>query len=263
VAVGRAVFFGGEREARYVVFRQRFQPDHVTAEGLGTDIHAHGAYADIAWATADALWASTRMIGGTPGRQIRHSAKDFDRAARMTYRAIPQPTRAGNGLRAASRLLAVLRTASTSAGIVLLTGNLTALAEETARLRLAQAHAHQAAAAKTAAERLAALRRDPSLLRNTSPARQSQERQHVPGQRHPQFALPNWNIRPEPVCALHGTAASGSFAPPGRTSGTTPRKTQRPRTIADTYCVGGSDRRVPSSRKRRLHYSCISCIMQL
>jgi hypothetical protein len=55
------------------------------------------ATADVAWATADALRASARAIGGAPGRQIRRSADDFDRAAHAAYRTIPRPIRPKTG----------------------------------------------------------------------------------------------------------------------------------------------------------------------
>ena len=129
------------------------------------------AAADAAWATADALRASAREIGGRPGRQIGKAADDFDRAARATYRTIPRPTPAGNRLRTASRLLAVLDgTGSHGVRVDQLVIALIQLAESTARLRLAQMHAHQAHAARVAAERLDTLRRDPEL-RPQVPAR--------------------------------------------------------------------------------------------
>jgi hypothetical protein len=128
------------------------------------------AASDVAWATADALRASARAIGGAPGRKIRRSADDFDRAARATYRTVPRPTTAGNGLRTASRLLGSLRSAGGPARIDILLENLIALIEETARLRDMQARVHQAIAARSAAERLTALRNDPAL-RPEHPAR--------------------------------------------------------------------------------------------
>jgi hypothetical protein len=121
------------------------------------------AASDVAWATADALRASARAIGGVSGRKIRRSADDFERAARATYRTVPRPTVAGNGLRTASRLLGALRSAAGPVRIDVLLENLIALIEETARLRDMQARVHQAIAARTAAERLTALRRDPAL----------------------------------------------------------------------------------------------------
>ena len=122
------------------------------------------AAADAAWATADALRSAAQAIGGTPGRQVRRAAGRFDRAARQTYRTIPSPTPAGNGLRTASRLLGVLR-GSGSHGVRVdqLIVSLIQLAEETARLRLAQTHAHQATAARETAQQLISLQRDPAL----------------------------------------------------------------------------------------------------
>jgi hypothetical protein len=134
------------------------------------------AASDVAWATADALRASARAIGGAPGRKIRRSADDFDRAARATYRTVPRPTMAGNGLRTASRLLGALRSAGGPVRIDVLLENLIALIEETARLRDIQARVHQAIAARTAAERLTVLRRD-WVLRPERPVRRA-----APGQ---------------------------------------------------------------------------------
>lgn len=118
------------------------------------------AAADAAWATADALRASARVIGGPSGKEIRRAADTFDRAARSAYRVTPRPTRAGNGLRTAARLLSALATA-TGPGIRIgdLITHLIQLAEETARLRLIQMQAHQADAARSAGERLALARR--------------------------------------------------------------------------------------------------------
>lgn len=128
---------------------------------------------DAAWATADALRASATALGGTPGRQIRRAATDFDRAARQTYRTIPGPTAAGNGLRTASRLLAMVSgTGSRGVRIDQLLISLIQLAEETARLRLVQMRNHQAAAARGAAESLSAMRRD-EALRQRPPAREA------------------------------------------------------------------------------------------
>ena len=130
------------------------------------------AAADAAWATADALRASARVIGGTSGREIRRAADTFDRAAREAYRVTPRPTPAGNGLRTAARLLSALGTA-TGPGIRVgdLIANLIALAEETARLRLARMQLHQATAATSAARQLAIVCREGSRVR--APARET------------------------------------------------------------------------------------------
>ena len=122
----------------------------------GTD---HAAAADAAWATADALRITARVIRGAPGRELRRAADDFDRAARETYGTIPRPTPAGNSLRTAARLLAVLGAAAggTAVRLSMLITSLAALADAAAELRQAQQRAHQAAAARAAANRLSGL----------------------------------------------------------------------------------------------------------
>jgi hypothetical protein len=119
------------------------------------------AASDIAWATADALRATARTIGGSPGRQIGRAADDFDRAARMTYRTIPRQTPTGSRLRTASRMLSVLRPGG---GPVIrldrLIASLIALVEEVARLRETQRQAHQAEAARAAEGHLRVAHRD-------------------------------------------------------------------------------------------------------
>jgi hypothetical protein len=93
------------------------------------------------------------MLGS---RILRQAADAYDRAARTPYGRIPPPTPAGNRLRQAARLLsafAYLTSDRSMAPIVLIT-KLAALAEAVAELRESQQHATQAAAARTAAERL-------------------------------------------------------------------------------------------------------------
>jgi hypothetical protein len=115
------------------------------------------AAADAAWAAADTLHVTARLLGN---RVIRQAADAYDRAARMPYGRIPRPSPAGNDLRRAARLMA--RAALPSRDPVLtqltLVTRLAELIETIAELREAQHHAAQAAAAGQAAERLHAAR---------------------------------------------------------------------------------------------------------
>jgi hypothetical protein len=116
------------------------------------------AAADAAWATSDTLHVAAAMLGS---RILRQAADAYDRAARTPHGRIPPPTPAGNQLRQAARLLsafACLTGDRTLAPIVLIT-RLAALAEAVAELHDTQQHAAQAAAARTAAERLRAAAR--------------------------------------------------------------------------------------------------------
>jgi len=108
-------------------------------------------------------------------RILRQAADAYDRAARSPYGRIPPPSRAGNQLRQAARLLSAFTYLSqdrSMAPIVLIT-RLAALAEAVAELRDAQQRAGQAAAALHAAERLhAATRTAPAAQPRPAPAPQ-------------------------------------------------------------------------------------------
>ena len=112
-----------------------------------------GSGADAAWAAADTLHAAARATGS---RMLRCAADGYDRAARAPHRRIPGPTREGDGLRTAARLLAMTGdTGSDGMGQAgALARNLISLADAVAEVRAAQAHAAQAAAARQAAEQL-------------------------------------------------------------------------------------------------------------
>ena len=87
---------------------------------------------------------------------LRRAADAYDRAARAPYGRIPPSSPAGNQLRQAARLIgavAYLARDPALMPLVLIT-RLAALAEAVAELRHAQQHATQAAAARTAAQRL-------------------------------------------------------------------------------------------------------------
>ena len=111
------------------------------------------AAADAAWATSDTLHVAAAMLGS---RILRQAADAYDRAARAPYGRIPPPTPAGNRLWQAARLLSAFAylTGDRSMTPIVLITRLAALAEAVAELRDAQQHAAQAAAARTAAERL-------------------------------------------------------------------------------------------------------------
>jgi hypothetical protein len=130
------------------------------------------AAADAAWAASDTLHVAAAALGSSI---LRQAADAYDRAARAPYGRIPAPSPAGNRLRQAARLIgafAYLTGDRTLAPVILIT-RLAALAEAVADLRESQQRAAQAAAARTAAERLyAAARPEPAPRpQRPSPAR--------------------------------------------------------------------------------------------
>jgi hypothetical protein len=108
---------------------------------------------DAAWAVADALRVAARATGS---RALRCVADTYDRASRSPYGRIARRTPEGNQLRAAARLLAMTggTTGDGMGQAGALAADLVALIDAVAGLRQAQAHAAQAAAARTAAEQL-------------------------------------------------------------------------------------------------------------
>ena len=58
--------------------------------------------ADAAWAAADTLHVAAAALGS---RILRQAADAYDRAARAPYGRIPRPTRTGDSLRQAARLI--------------------------------------------------------------------------------------------------------------------------------------------------------------
>ena len=111
------------------------------------------AAADAAWAAGDTLHAAAAALGS---RVLRQAADAYDRAARAPYGRIPRPSRAGDNLRQAARLISAFAFASgdRSLGQVTLIIRLATLAEAVSGLRQAQQRAAQAASALSAAERL-------------------------------------------------------------------------------------------------------------
>lgn len=118
-----------------------------------------GAAADAAWAAADVLNITARLLGHN--RQLREAAEVYDRAARDLRGRIPRPTRSGTELRAAARMLA------NSAGedreqtraILTMIEQLGGLADAVAHLRTVQQRHAQAAAAVRAHAALRAVGR--------------------------------------------------------------------------------------------------------
>jgi hypothetical protein len=150
------VFTPAERSAVY---------EHAarTARDAAQQIRHHaatdpGAAADAAWAAADTLHAAASALGNP---ELRRAADAYDRAARCAHGRLPRPTLTGNSLRTVGRILsaAAIATGDPFLAQLRLILQLAALTEAVIDLRTAQRHAAQAAAARTAAERLYAARR--------------------------------------------------------------------------------------------------------
>jgi hypothetical protein len=140
--------------------RQALWADIITAtshavEQMRTD---HRTAADTAWATADLLRGAARAIRGPAGRELRHAADDFDRAAREAHIVVPRPTPPGDVLRAAARMLGITQPGSTARSLQVLLTVLADLVAASAELRDIQRRRHQAAAARAAGARLNRLR---------------------------------------------------------------------------------------------------------
>jgi len=119
----------------------------------GTDPLAAG---DAAWAASDSLAAAARVVEGRRGGPLTVAATQYDRAARELWGRLPAPSQAGQGLRAASVLLASARFVGRGENTQLLAllAQLAALSDAVMRLRENQDRAAQAAAARSAAEQL-------------------------------------------------------------------------------------------------------------
>jgi len=111
---------------------------------------------DAAWAASDFLSAAARVVEGRRGGPLTAAAAQYDRAARELWGRIPAPSQAGQGLRAASVLLASARFVGRGENTQLLAllAQLAALSDAVMRLRENQDRAAQAAAARGAAEQL-------------------------------------------------------------------------------------------------------------
>jgi hypothetical protein len=144
-------FTGPERDA---IFGHAARQAAAAAEHIrGSARSDPGGAADAAWAAADTLHVAARALGSP---ELRRAAGSYDRAARARYGQIPGPSREGNQLRAAARLMAMAGTTAGDATLVTiaLVANLVALAIAVAELREAQHLAAQAAAARAAAAQL-------------------------------------------------------------------------------------------------------------
>ncbi len=119
----------------------------------GSDPQAAG---DAAWAASDFLSSAARVVEGRRGGPLTAAAASYDRAARELWGRLPAPSQAGQGLRAASVLLASARFVGRAENTQLLAllAQLAALSDAVTRLRETQDRAAQAAAARGAAEQL-------------------------------------------------------------------------------------------------------------
>jgi hypothetical protein len=114
------------------------------------------AAADAAWATGDTLTSTASVLEGDAGGPISDAAEAFDRASTELYGHIPTSSDTGRMLRSASRMIGILavgaRDLATQNGALLVAlASLVAAVED---LRRAQERAHQAAAARIAADML-------------------------------------------------------------------------------------------------------------
>jgi hypothetical protein len=190
------------------------------------------AAADTTWAAAAAFHATARAIGNPALRDV---ADAYDCASRMAYGKFPQRTAAGDGLRAAARLLAIAGGPGdgSTPGAIQLTVGLLRLATAVGELREAQQHAAQAAAARQAAEGLqvalsqsresaAALGR-PSQARQGMPVRPDQRptiRRPGDAGRHdfPTTLRPGQPLPADPTPNGQHPRASPARGAPGRAS---------------------------------------------
>jgi hypothetical protein len=153
----RADRFGLTPEERKRIWQQALDAaatatDHIHANAIANPASA----ADAAWAASDFLAAAGRVVEGRRGGPLTSAASEYDGAARELFGRAPAPTLAGNGLRAAARLLLIAQVAQPSEikQLLALLAQLSALADAVTRLRETQERAAQAAAARRAAEQL-------------------------------------------------------------------------------------------------------------
>ena len=162
------------------------------------------AAADATWATSDTLHMAAAALGS---RILRQAADAYDRAARPSYGRIPPPSPAGNQLRQAARLLSAFAYLTGDRPPIILITRLAALAEAVAELRESHQHAAQAAAARTAAERLyAAARPAPAPQQRSAP--RANTAAQLAGLSFPQPA------RPAPQPAAPGQPGPDQGGPP-------------------------------------------------
>jgi hypothetical protein len=144
--------FERARALKYAEFAARNAAGHITNVAHSDPAGA----ADAAWAAADVLTVTARLVEGRRTGPLGKAADQFERAAREVYRRTPPPTDAGHGLRNASTMLPALRAVShgETRQLLALMAELARLMDAVAALRHTQQRAAQAAAARAAAEQL-------------------------------------------------------------------------------------------------------------
>jgi len=147
---------GLSAEQRAGVWVQAIDAAQQATAAVGAHHSDPGQAADAAWAASDFLAAAARVIGGRRGGVLHSAAEDYDRAARLGWGRLPEPSPAGSGVRAASGLLAAARLVRRpeTAQMLALLAQLAVLAEAVGRMRTEQDRAVQAAAARRAAEQI-------------------------------------------------------------------------------------------------------------
>lgn len=133
------------------LYQQAAEHVHAAAEGLrGGDPAAAGA---AAYAAADTLTVTARILEGGRRGPLHRAAEALDRATREPYRRRLPHTGRGEALRAMSRLLSLAGKLSDNEALfamLRLVINLSLLADALADLRETQHRRHQARAARTA-----------------------------------------------------------------------------------------------------------------
>ncbi len=160
-AGGKAGAAGEDRHGLTREERARIWDQATAAAARATEqIRAAGAdpqaAADAAWGASDFLTSAARVVEGRRGGPLTAAAGEYDRAARELWGRIPPPSKAGQGLRAGSVLLASARFVGRdeTKQLLALLAQLAALADAVTRLRESQDRAVQASAARRAAEQL-------------------------------------------------------------------------------------------------------------
>jgi len=143
---------GLSAEQRAGVWVQAIDAAQQATAAVGAHQSDPAQAADAAWAASDFLAAAARVIGGRRGSALHSAAADYDRAARLAWGRLPEPSPAGTGVRAASGLLAAARLVRRpeTAQMLALLAQLAVLAEAVGRMRTEQDRAVQAAAARAA-----------------------------------------------------------------------------------------------------------------
>lgn len=143
---------GLSAEQRAGVWVQAIDAAQQATAAVGAHQSDPAQAADAAWAASDFLAAAARVIGGRRGSALHSAAADYDRAARLAWGRLPEPSPAGTGVRAASGLLAAARLVRRpeTAQMLALLAQLAVLTEAVGRMRTEQDRAVQAAAARAA-----------------------------------------------------------------------------------------------------------------